>query len=68
MYEVGEAEKRLHQLIDEIRASIDGSSGVILLHMNGEGELDMRMFLGQISVFEWIGALDIAKDFVKNSG
>lgn len=68
MHEVSEQKKTLLELIEELRLAVEDHEvdGVVVVSYNARTkDMGYQMSLGSPSNFEWIGALDVAKDMLK---
>lgn len=68
MHEVSEQKRELLELIEELRLAVEDLDvdGVVVISSNPRTkEMGYQMSLGSPSNFEWIGALDMAKDMLK---
>lgn len=68
MYDLQAKIDYLNQELEQVRKNIENNEidGCIIINFKKDEWVDIKHFFGTISYFEWLGAIEHAKDVVKD--
>lgn len=68
MYDVKEKIQKLSEIVADLTTRIQQNTvdALMIITAHKETDVEYRYEMGRLSVFEWLGMLEIAKDVIKD--